>query len=109
MRWKPYGTGVRIVLLHVPDCPNLALTRDRILEALDVAEIVASVDEVEVATVESAADVGMHGSPTILIDGVDPFDAGSSEASMSCRLFDTPDGFEGAPTVSRLIEVVSHR
>jgi hypothetical protein len=69
--------------------------------------LTASVHELEVTTVESAAECGMRGSPTILVDGVDPFAGASMEASLSCRLFETPDGVDGTPTVEQLIEAVT--
>ena len=34
-----------------------------------------------------AAAAGSHGSPTVLIDGHDPFTAAGIAASVSCRLF----------------------
>jgi hypothetical protein len=49
----------------------------------------------------------MHGSPTVLIDGHDPFTAAGVEASVSCRLFPTVSGFDGAPTVEDLVAALS--
>lgn len=107
MHWKPYGSRVRIDILHVPDCPNLERAVARLHEALDISAVAASVHEIEVATAESAAEVGMRGSPTILIDGVDAFSSESAEPSLSCRLFHTPTGLDGAPTVAQLIDAVT--
>jgi hypothetical protein len=39
----------------------------------------------EVADEREAAEAGMHGSPTLLIDGVDPFAQPGQAASVSCR------------------------
>ncbi len=107
MHWKPYGSRVRIDVLHVPDCPNLERAVARLHEALDTAAVSASIHEIEIATAQSAAEVGMRGSPTILIDGVDAFRSEPAEASLSCRLFPTPDGLDGAPTVAQLIDAVT--
>lgn len=96
---------MRIELLHIPDCPNVDRTCARMLEALDAVGVDASVQEVEVATAASAAMTGMHGSPTILVDGVDAFPTSLAQPSLSCRLFRTPHGLEGAPTVAQLVEV----
>jgi hypothetical protein len=41
---------------------------------------------------------GMHGSPTILVDGTDPFAGPGQAASVSCRLYRGSDWRpEGAP------------
>jgi len=39
-----------------------------------------------------------RGSPTILIDGRDPFATGAEPIGMSCRVFRTEDGPQGPPT-----------
>lgn len=67
----------------------------------------ASVREVEVTTPEAAVRAGMRGSPTILIDGRDPFASASAEPSLSCRLFRTADGLDGAPEMAELIEALT--
>lgn len=107
MQGNAYGTQVRIELLHVPGCANLDRARARLADALAAASVEASIREVEVATVEMAADVGMLGSPTILLDGVDPFASGPEVPALACRLFDTPDGIDGAPTVVQLIGAIA--
>ena len=100
---------MRIDLLHVAHCPNLAVAREHIRLALERAGAVASLRETEVATIDDAVAVGMHGSPTILIDGTDPFAAAGGEATISCRLFRTTHGIEGAPSVEQLVAVLEGR
>ena len=54
-------------------------------------------------TVEQAERWGMHGSPTVRVDGRDPFAAPGTPASVSCRLYREEDGrAQGAPSVARL-------
>ncbi|MBK3623271.1 alkylmercury lyase [Streptomyces sp. MBT49] len=92
---------MRITLLTVPDCPNAPLARERIDQALDGRA--AEVDVVEVSDETQAAGLGMAGSPTVLIDGADPFAIPGTAASVSCRLYRGPDGrTEGAPSVAAL-------
>ena len=99
---------MRIELLHVPDCPNIAQARARLREALDAVGVHASISEVEVATAAAAEATGMQGSPTILVDGADPFATSSpAHPSLACRLFQTPYGLAGVPTVSQLVEVLA--
>ena len=45
----------------------------------------------------------MHGSPTLLIDGVDPFAELGQPPGMSCRLYRDDEGrTSGAPSVGQL-------
>ena len=49
----------------------------------------------------------MHGSPTLLIDGVDPFAAPGRPSSLSCRLYRDATGHaDGAPPVDALRRVL---
>jgi len=97
---------VRIDVLHVADCANVERTRARLREALAGVGLTVDIRDVEVATPAEAEQAGMRGSPTILIDGRDPFAVDAAETSLSCRLYHTADGFDGAPTVAQLHEVL---
>ncbi|MGW1553898.1 organomercurial lyase [Streptomyces sp. NPDC002346] len=91
----------RITVLTVPDCPNAPLALERITAALDGRE--ADVELVEVGEEAEAARWGMTGSPTVLVDGVDPFAVPSAPASVSCRLYRDEEGrAAGAPSVEVL-------
>ena len=64
-----------------------------------------SVDALETAIAgeREAAQAGMHGSPTLLVDGTDPFAAPGQPPSLSCRLYQDAAGrTSGAPTVEAL-------
>lgn len=95
-----------ITLLHVPDCPNLALARDRVVEAAEQAGVGVRVEERLVFGLSDAAELGFTGSPTILVDGVDPFADTGSVPSMACRLYRTDEGVQGAPSVEALVRVL---
>ena len=58
-----------------------------------------------VTTENEAVAIGFAGSPTILIDGHDPF-PGAPAGGLSCRLITTPDGPKGAPCVDQLVEAL---
>jgi len=60
---------MRLQILHVPDCPNVVVLRQHLAEALG-----DRVDEVEIRLHEVgdqalAVELGMAGSPTLLVDG----------------------------------------
>jgi hypothetical protein len=98
---------MELTLLTVPACPNAAAFEERLAAALG-GRPGAVVHRREVPDEREAAEAGMHGSPTLLIDGVDPF-AGPDEApSLSCRLFrDTPGRAVRAPSVEALRQALA--
>lgn len=95
-------------MLVVPDCPNHTIALSRIHEALMAAAVTdAVVVEQVVIDTDEAATLGMHGSPTILIDGADPFAQAGTSTSVSCRLYRNDGKFDGAPSVTDLIAALS--
>jgi hypothetical protein len=103
VHWNTYRSGVEIDLLYVSDCPNRTLARHVVDLALARTRLTAIVREREVRSGEEAERLGMRGSPTILIDGKDPFASGADPAALSCRLYRSDAGLSGVPTVSQLI------
>ena len=98
---------VVVTFLYFRDCPNWLETRARLDEALTRVGLPDSVVVLQaVETAEEAHQVGFRGSPTILLDGRDPFPAPNSSVGLSCRIFATPDGLAGAPTVAQLVEAL---
>ena len=58
------------------------------------------------ASAEEAEAVGFRGSPTVLVNGRDPFAESDVPGGLSCRVFGTEAGPAGAPTVEQLVEVL---
>ena len=87
----------------VEGCPNLAVVRQR----LDLALHAVGRGDIDirlrvVRTDADAAKLGFIGSPTILIDGSDPFVLSNAMAGLSCRLYSTAEGVAGSPSVDQL-------
>lgn len=94
---------MRVELLVVPSCPNQRAAE----QVLDAAAGLAGVTDLEVTltvidTDEQAQRRGFVGSPTFLIDGVDPFAAPGSPTGLACRLYATSSGLGGVPDVLAL-------
>lgn len=86
--------------MYFEGCPNWA-TADRRLAELS-AELGFELRRRTVTTPEEAEAVHFLGSPTILIDGDDPFAAPGEACGLSCRVYETPDGLTGSPTTDQL-------
>ena len=97
---------MELTLLTVPACPHAALFEERLAAAL--ADRPGTVVRRRVVADErEAAEAGMHGSPTLLVDGVDPFAAPGQPPSLSCRLYrDAAGRADGAPPVDALRRVL---
>ena len=94
---------MRIELLFVEGCPNHQLARRNLDGALSrVTPSDCDVEERQVDSEEDARRWGMHGSPTILIDGRDPFARAGDEPSLSCRLYVDAASVSGAPSIEEL-------
>lgn len=91
---------MRIELLYFEDCPHWKIADER-LQPLAAARGI-EVEHRLVTSPEEAQAARFRGSPTILIDGRDPF-AGADEAfGLSCRVYQTADGPAGSPTTEQL-------
>jgi hypothetical protein len=64
------------------------------------------VEHREVTTAEQAEATGFRGSPTVLVNGRDPFADAAIPTSLSCRVYQTEAGLVGAPTVEQLLAVL---
>lgn len=98
---------VNIELLAVPDCPNIALARERVRAALNELGALATVHERVIDTDAEAARCGMRGSPTVLINGIDPFAEPTMQHSVSCRLYAVDGGVQGSPSIGQLVRAMS--
>lgn len=93
-----------VTLLYLDHCPNWPLAAERLRAAIarvDNADI--RIDWKPVHTISAAAAVGFAGSPTILVDGVDPFPRPAHVDGLCCRFYDTETGSSGAPSVEQLV------
>lgn len=104
----PQGV-TQITLRYFDACPNRRLAEERVLAV--VAELGADRFELvheRIETPEDAARVGFRGSPTVLVDGRDPFPA-TGGVGLACRVYRTEAGVEGAPDVAALRRALAGR
>jgi hypothetical protein len=98
---------MELTLLTVADCPHAAVFEERLAVAL-AGHPGAVLHRRVVAGEREAAAAGMHGSPTLLVDGVDPFARPGEAASLSCRLYPGAAGEAGGvPSVAALRAALS--
>lgn len=94
---------MRVGLRYFDGCPSWRVTEDRlrqVLEELGLRDVSIELERVE--TLERAEDAGFRGSPTVLVDGEDPFLDEGAPVGLACRLYRTEDGTEGSPSLGQL-------
>lgn len=96
-----------VTLLYFDGCPNWETTDRRLRELAD--EVGFDLTHRKVETPEAAEELAFHGSPTVLVDGRDPFARGDEPVGLSCRIYQTPDGPAGSPTVAQLRAALAGR
>lgn len=104
-RSPDWGTlaSMVITVVHHDGCPGVALVRQRLAAAVGRVGLGATVLERLGAEGDATA---AGGSPTILLDGRDPFPGSAASIGGACRLYPTPTGMQGAPTVDQLVDVL---
>jgi predicted DsbA family dithiol-disulfide isomerase len=97
---------MHLTVLAVPDCPGASVLTDRLIAILDGRDGVSMSREM-IRDEDEAQRRGMRGSPTLLIDGVDPFIEAGQQFCVSCRLYRDEHGtLTGAPPLSALRRVI---
>lgn len=95
-----------IEIRYFDDCPNWRDTADLVRELADDLGVDLTVRLKRVATQGEAERLAFVGSPTVLIDGTDPFAVDGAPVGLSCRIYRTEEGFAGAPTEGQLREAL---
>lgn len=96
-----------VVVQYFEGCPNWQQTRDLVQQALhEVGLPTADLVLQAVETEQAARATGFRGSPSVLLDGVDPFADPDAAVGLSCRMFQTPAGLAGAPTLEQLVSAL---
>jgi len=92
---------MEITLQYFDGCPNWSIAAER-LATIAVDRPGITVNHRLVETLEEAEAIGFRGSPSILVDGVDPFADQSADVGLACRVYMTPAGLAGSPTLEQL-------
>ncbi|KRA25945.1 alkylmercury lyase [Microbacterium sp. Root61] len=92
---------MNIELQYFDGCPSWKPARERLTQ-LAAEHPDLAVTTRPVRDPDEAEQIGFHGSPSILLDGVDLFADPETAAGFGCRLYRTPDGPAGSPTLEQL-------
>ena len=108
--WVEAGETMAVMtisLLYFDGCPNWHVADKRLRAALvAVGRPDDAIEHVLVSTPEEAEAAQFRGSPTVLVDGRDPFADPDALIGLACRLYMTEQGLAGSPTVEQLVAVL---
>jgi hypothetical protein len=91
---------MHVTLLYFDSCPHWQTADERLRRLAD--ELGFRITYRQVTSVDDAQALSFPGSPTILVDGRDPFARGDEPVALACRIYETPEGRAGMPTVEQL-------
>ncbi len=101
------GGAVDAELLVVAECPHEQPALELFRRVLDDT---GHPDEIRIGVIrteDEAARRGFHGSPTFLINGVDPFPESGADPAVACRVYPSRNGLPSrddlASAVTRLV------
>lgn len=98
-----HDLDVDVTILYFDGCPNWQLAHARVRQALrEVGATEEAITLRPVETDEQAQKMSFRGSPTVLVNGRDPFADLDAPVGLTCRVYPTATGLTGAPSVERL-------
>lgn len=99
---------IHVTLQYVEGCPNAREVAAVLAELADeLGDLAVRYERID--SEEQARRAGFAGSPTVLVDGVDPFAAGEPATGLACRRYATPHGPRGHPDREQLRAALSKR
>ncbi len=93
---------MKIELLYFDGCPSWENGLKNLEISLQAEGLTASVDVIEVKDNEQANRLKFLGSPSFRVDGQELWHEERENYSLSCRVYPTPEGIKGWPTVAML-------
>jgi hypothetical protein len=90
---------MKVEVLYFEGCPSWQGALDKVKEALGDGIQVALI---KIDTQEQAEAEQFAGSPTIRVDGRDLFPVGDQQYALACRMYMTPQGASGSPTLEMI-------
>jgi len=93
---------MKIELLYFDGCPSWENGLKNLEAALQEEGLSASVEMVKVIDDDDAARLKFLGSPHFRVNGRDLWPEERETYSLSCRVYVTPEGVKGFPTVAML-------
>jgi hypothetical protein len=94
---------MQVELLWFAGCPSYLRAQELLAQVLREEGVDAPIEMIQVHDDAEAIALKFLGSPTIRLNGRDPFaEPGQDHFAMQCRVYRTPAGLKGVPTLEML-------
>ena len=93
---------MKVVVQYFESCPGWRVVARGIEDLIERHGLEVDLRYQRVETLEEARAHGFHGSPTILVDGRDPFAGEDAEVCFACRIYRTETGPAPSPSIEQL-------
>ncbi|HDZ86963.1 MAG TPA: DUF2703 domain-containing protein [Actinobacteria bacterium] len=102
---------MQIQFLYFDGCPAWQGGLENLKQALKQSNLSEDFETVKIETDDEAKKHHFIGSPTIRVDGedIDPAAQGQTISRKGCRIYKTPEGIKGEPTVRMITEVIKKK
>jgi hypothetical protein len=97
---------MKIELLYFDDCPSWKVALENLETALAAEGVEAEIQLIEVVDRDQATRLKFLGSPSFCVNGKDWWPEERETYNLSCRVYATPQGMRGVPTVEMLCEKI---
>jgi len=97
---------MKIEIRYFDGCPNWQVTDALVTRVVEELGLDAEIHRTLIDTQEAAERVGFFGSPSVVINGVDPFADPGAQVGLSCRVYRTETGLAGSPSQKQLREAL---
>ncbi len=95
---------MQIDLLYFDGCPSWEEALANLKAAHAAEGLAADIRLVKLEDNEAAARLKFLGSPSFQVNGMDWWHEERTRYNLSCRIYPTPQGMKGAPTIEMLRE-----
>ena len=95
-----------IELLYFDGCPSWKLALENLKKVVENENISAEIRLVKIVDPEQAQREHFLGSPSIRVNGSDLWPEKRENYTLSCRVYKTPIGMKGSPTIEMLMEKI---
>jgi len=99
---------MKIELLYFDGCPSWKNGLKDLQSALKEEGLNAPIDMIEVKDNEQANRLKFLGSPSLRVDGQELWPEEREIYALSCRVYPSPEGIKGWPTITMIRQKLHH-
>lgn len=98
---------MNVTLQYLDSCPNWKTTDGRLRGVIARHKLDVDLAYQLIESPEDAEKYSFHGSPSILVDGEDPFASAETRVGYACRIYDTTSGESvEAPSIEQIAQAL---